>query len=91
MDSPIYLLVNVFAGIYSAALVYALAFGRVITISSQLRETAISVTMLFVGAWYLVEEFPYVIAIATVLSWLVYHRQLALEARGRARMNSKES
>lgn len=91
MDSPIYLLINVCAGIYSLILIYALVRGIMITIASQLREAAISVTMLFVGSWYLVEKFPYVIAVASVLSWLVYHRQLALEARGRARMNSKES
>lgn len=91
MESPIYLLVNVGAGFYSAFLIYVLVCGKMVTISSHLRETAISVTMLFVGAWYLVEKFPYVIAVASVLSWLVYHRQLALEARGRARMNSKES
>lgn len=90
MDNPIYLLINVFMGAYSVFLIYALAFGKMINIASQLREVAISVTMMFVGAWYLVEKFPYVIAVATVLSWLVYHRQLALQARGYARMNSKE-
>lgn len=89
MESPIYLLANVGAGFYSAFLIYALAFRKMITISSHLRETAISVTMMFVGAWYLVDKFPYVIAVASVLSWLVYNRQLLLEARGRAsRMSS---
>ena len=90
MDSPIYLLINVCAGIYSLILIYALVRGIMITIASQLREAAISVTMLFVGSWYLVEEFPYIIAIATVLAWIVYYKQLGVQARGYAKMQSKD-
>lgn len=90
MDSPIYLLINVGAGIYALILIYALVRGIMITIASQLREAAISVTMLFVGSWYLVEEFPYIIAIATVLAWIVYYKQLGVQALGYAKMQSKE-
>lgn len=89
MDSPIFLLINIGAGIYSLAIIYAMVRGAIITISSHLRETAISITMLFVGGWYLVEQFPYAIAIAAVLSWVAYYKQLGIEARGRARMESK--
>lgn len=91
MDYPILFIIDVAAGLYAAFLTYAYFRNKFLSISSRLRESAISVTMLFIGVWYLVEAFPIVLAWTSVMSWLVYHDALKVEQRGRERMNSKES
>ena len=84
----LFLIIDIVMGLYAASLVYMYVANKMVSISSTLKDTGISIAMLFVALWFFTGKFPWIVGCAVVMSALTYYKQLKLEARGRARMSA---